>query len=66
MMEFELSQNSDVDDQVIDQINEHTQPQSQTKYEMELVKNRIKNRLPLTQNSKSLQTNSKEYHQLQR
>ena len=32
----------DVDDQVIDQVNEHTHPPSQTKCEMELVKNNKK------------------------
>ena len=36
----------DVDHQVIiDQVNEHTHPPSQTKCELELVKNKIKNRL---------------------
>ena len=38
----------DVDDQVIDQVNEHTHPPSQTKCEMELVENRIKNRWQIT------------------
>ena len=38
----------DVDDQVFDQVNEHTYPPSQTKCEMELVKNRIKNRSQTT------------------
>ena len=38
----------DVGDQVINQVNEHKHPPSQTKCEMELVKNRIKNRLQTT------------------
>ena len=37
-----------MDDQVIDQVNEHTHPPSKTKYEMELVKNRIKKRSQTT------------------
>ena len=35
----------DADDQVTDQVNEHTHPPSQTKREMELVENRIKKQM---------------------